>query len=72
MKWSSAVSREIEAADAVKDCLASLRKDLGADASPDALFIFVSPHHSDSYDLILGQLNAALKPKHLLGCSGAG
>src|SRR5260221_4204628 len=71
MKWSSAISREIEAADALKECLAKLRKDLGA-AKPDALFVFVSPHHSDAYDLILRELNSALKPVHLLGCSGGG
>jgi small ligand-binding sensory domain FIST len=71
MKWSSAISREHEAADAVRECLAKVTRELNG-AQPDALFVFVSPHHSADYDLILGQLQLSLRPKHLLGCSGGG
>ncbi|MES2201783.1 MAG: FIST N-terminal domain-containing protein [candidate division FCPU426 bacterium] len=71
MKWSSAVSGELEAQDALRDCVDKIRRDLGGQ-KPDALFVFVSPHHSDSYDAILAGLNSGLQPRHLMGCSGGG
>jgi small ligand-binding sensory domain FIST len=61
----------MEAAEAVEESLRGIRKGLGA-KRPDALFVFVSPHHSDSYDFILERLQSELKPKHLVGCSAGG
>lgn len=71
MIWASAISKELESGDALDEAIEKLRAGLGGN-SPDALFVFVSPHHSDSYDLILDRLKQTLKPKHLIGCSGGG
>src|SRR5580700_2602977 len=71
MIWSSAISREIESADALKDLLPRLRLGLaGHDAS--ALFLFVSPHHSADYDSILDRLRDEFGSLPLIGCSGGG
>jgi small ligand-binding sensory domain FIST len=71
MIWASAISRESEAPQALDEALASLRQGLNG-ARPDALFVFVSPHHSAAYDEILERLNSELKPLHMIGCSGGG
>jgi small ligand-binding sensory domain FIST len=71
MKWASAVSKEIDAKDAVAEVLARL-KGLSPQGAPQAIFVFASPHHSDSYEAILEALHEGLQPGHLIGCSGGG
>jgi len=71
MNWASAVSRELESKDALAEVIGKIKANLGQQA-PDALFVFVSPHHSESYDEILEGLHLGLEPKYLIGCSGGG
>jgi small ligand-binding sensory domain FIST len=71
MIWASAISKEIESNDALDEAIKKLQKGLQG-KTPDALFVFVSPHHSDAYDFILEHLNREIKAKHLIGCSGGG
>ncbi|MGH7441812.1 MAG: FIST N-terminal domain-containing protein, partial [bacterium] len=56
---------------AVAECLERLHAGL-AGRVPDALFLFVSPHHRDAYALIQESLIDAFKPGLLVGCSGGG
>jgi small ligand-binding sensory domain FIST len=69
--WTSAISNELESAQALDETIKKLRAGLEG-RRPDALFVFVSPHHSESYDEILGRIHSELKPRHLIGCSGGG
>jgi small ligand-binding sensory domain FIST len=71
MIWASAVSKELETGEALDEAILKIKAGLKG-RNPDALFLFVSPHHSDAYDLILERLNEELSPKHLIGCSGGG
>ncbi|HXB96769.1 MAG TPA: FIST N-terminal domain-containing protein, partial [bacterium] len=69
--FASAVSELIDPDAAVAECLEELGRALGG-RRPDALFVFVSPHHRDAFSFIQESLLADLKPSHLLGCSGGG
>jgi small ligand-binding sensory domain FIST len=71
IKVASALSELIDSSAAVAECVEKLRLDLGG-RKPDALFLFVSPHHRDAYALIQETLLDGLKPRLLLGCSGGG
>jgi small ligand-binding sensory domain FIST len=71
MQFVSALSDSLEAEDAVTECLGRLQELLKG-AKPDLLFVFVSPHHRDTYSFILESLLEGLKPGTLLGCSGGG
>src|SRR5438477_449596 len=57
MIWSSAISKELETRDALAEVVGKVKAGLGG-KHPDALFVFVSPHHSDAYDELLERLNA--------------
>lgn len=69
--FASAASDSLEAEDAVAECLESLQNQLKG-RLPDALFVFASPHHRDSYSFLLESLKATLNPAVLMGCSGGG
>ena len=71
MIWASAVSKELETKDALNEVIAKIRSGLKGE-TPDALFVFVSPHHSEAYDELIETLNNELAPGHLIGCSGGG
>jgi small ligand-binding sensory domain FIST len=71
LKIASALSELIDSSAAVAECVEKLRLDLGG-RRPDALFLFVSPHHRDAYALIQETLLDGLRPGLLLGCSGGG
>ncbi|HTB23618.1 MAG TPA: FIST N-terminal domain-containing protein [bacterium] len=70
-KIASALSELIDSSAAVAECVEKLRADLDG-RRPDALFLFVSPHHRDAYALIQESLLHELRPSLLLGCSGGG
>ena len=71
MKWSSAVSDVPSLGDAVSECVAKIRDDLGEEA-PDLVVAFVSAHHAPAYealpDLVLHHIGDCV----LIGCSGGG
>jgi small ligand-binding sensory domain FIST len=69
--FASAVSELIDPDAAVAECTEELARGL-AGRRPDALFVFVSPHHRDAFSFIQESLLTDLKPAHLLGCSGGG
>jgi small ligand-binding sensory domain FIST len=71
LKIASALSELIDSSAAVAECVEKLKADL-AGRRPDALFLFVSPHHRDAYALIQETLLHGLNPGVLLGCSGGG
>ncbi|HYG76379.1 MAG TPA: FIST N-terminal domain-containing protein [Planctomycetota bacterium] len=71
MKWASALSLATQTSVAVDEVVQELRTQLGK-AVPDALFVFVSPHHRPAYSTFTKDLIHHLGPRHLMGCSAAG
>ncbi|MCY3024036.1 MAG: FIST C-terminal domain-containing protein [Planctomycetota bacterium] len=71
MKWASVLSLETDTASAVAEAITQLKPRLGS-RRPDAVFLFVSPHHAQHYHAIATTVLKQLGPHHLLGCSGNG
>lgn len=71
MFWTSAVSRNPVAEEAIVECIAKVKESL-SDRKASILFVFSSSHHSHAYQDIANAINEALDPEHLLGCSGGG
>ena len=49
MKWSSKVSEQFNTKDAIDECVAHIKADLGGEA-PDLAVMFASAHHSPDFD----------------------
>ncbi|MBI3742723.1 MAG: FIST C-terminal domain-containing protein [Chloroflexi bacterium] len=71
MQWSSTVSEQFSLRDAVSEAAGRIKADLGNEP-PDLAVIFASPHHAPDYDDVPKLIQAALRPKVLIGCSGGG
>ena len=71
MKWASASSDNPKTDGALERIFEKLHDDLQG-ARPDMAFVFASPHHTANYARIGTTIDGALKPEHLLGCSGGG
>ena len=71
MKWASRVSDQINLRDAMDECVAHVRAELG-DVEPDLALVFVSPHHTPDFDDIPALLRKKLNPRTIIGCSGGG
>src|ERR1043165_4791832 len=71
MKWASSLSIEPDAGKALEEASAKVAVDLKG-AQPDAVFVFVSPHHRSDFSKIPALLAKRLNPIHVLGCSGGG
>src|SRR5689334_16716411 len=71
MKWASALCLTDRSETALAEALASVKTQLGG-ARPDAVFVFISPHHKKSYDQIGELIEQEFKARHTLGCSGGG
>lgn len=71
MKWSSALSEAPALAEAVSECAAKIRNDLG-DQAPDLAVAFVSPHYAADYAQLPGLIRSNLGDCLLIGCSGGG
>jgi len=68
MKWSSALSEQPRLADAVRECAAALRAEIGA-GEPDLLVAFACGHDAAA---LPAELRAAMPARHLIGCSAGG
>src|SRR5260370_688749 len=71
MKWASSNSEHIKTDNALEWIFADLHSALQG-ARPDVAFVFAGPHHASNFARIGTIVNSALKPAHLLGCSGGG
>src|SRR5687768_439930 len=71
MKWHSALSKEPTTEDALAQTLTEIKSKIGESIS-DVAFVFVSPQHRQSYNLISSAIVRQLGPRHILGCSGGG
>jgi small ligand-binding sensory domain FIST len=70
MRWASALSRRVNARQALAEVSESVLEALGG--SPDLALLFVSSHYAAAYDSIPALAQALLSPRHLLGCSASG
>ena len=71
MKWASVASEKFALRDAVEECAAYIRSELG-DGAPDLAVAFISAHHSPDYEELPRLLREQLGAKLLLGCSAGG
>src|SRR5690349_376445 len=71
MKWASALCLTAQSENALAEALTSVKAQLGG-ARPDVVFVFISPHHKNSYDRIGELLHVEFNARHTLGCSGGG
>ncbi len=70
MQWASAISEQISLDDAIAECAASIKADLGD--TPDLAVAFVSPHYQGDYDRVVSVMDDLLGARHTFGCSGGG
>ena len=70
MKWASAISEFSTLKDALEQCAASIRDQLGE--APQLAVAFVSPHYQQDYASVGPMLSELLGAGHTFGCSGGG
>ena len=70
MQWASAISEQISLDDAIAECAASIKAELGD--APDLAVAFVSPHHQSEYERVVYVMGEVLGARHNFGCSGGG
>ena len=70
MKWASAISELSTLKDALEQCAASIRDQLGE--TPQLAVAFVSPHYQQDYASVGPMLSDLLGAEHTFGCSGGG
>ena len=70
MKWASAISEISTLQEALEQCAASIRDQLGE--APQLAVAFVSPHYQPDYARVGPMLNDLLGAEHSFGCSGGG
>jgi len=71
MKWASALSEKATLTEAVAECAATVKAELGSTV-PDLVVAFSSPHHATGYDAAPELLHHALGGGLVLGCSADG
>jgi small ligand-binding sensory domain FIST len=71
MKWASALSEQTPLANAVEECVANVRQQLG-ELPPDLAVVFVSSHHGQQFEELPGMVGEKLGHPLILGCSGGG
>lgn len=71
MKWASASSDHAKTDTALEQIFERIHEGLQG-VQPSVAFVFASPHHAPQYSRLGATVNSALKPEHLLGCSGGG
>ena len=70
MKWASAISEHSTLREALEQCAASIRDQLGE--APQLAVAFVSPHYQQDYASVGPMLSELLGAEHTFGCSGGG
>jgi small ligand-binding sensory domain FIST len=70
MRWVSAVSEDDSLERAVAECAAAIQRQL--QGPPDLAVAFVSEHHAAHYAQLPLVVEAALEPRHWIGCSAGG
>ena len=70
MKWASAISELSTIQEALEQCAASIRDQLGE--APQLAVAFVSPHYQQDYASVGPMLSELLGAEHTFGCSGGG
>ncbi len=70
MKWASAISELSTLQEALEQCAASIREQLGE--APHLAVAFVSPHYQQDYEQVGPMLGGLLGAEHTFGCSGGG
>ena len=70
MKWASAISEQPTLENAIAECAACIKSQLGE--SPDLAVTFVSPHYEAEYEQVVELINKELGAAHVFGCSGGG
>ena len=70
MKWASAISELSTLREALEQCAASIRDQLGE--APQLAVAFVSPHYQPDYASVGPMLSELLGAGHTFGCSGGG
>lgn len=70
MKWASAISELSSLREALEQCAASIRDQLGE--APQLAVAFVSPHYQQDYASVGPLLSELLGAEHTFGCSGGG
>ena len=70
MKWASAISEHSTIQEALDQCAASIREQLGE--APQLAVAFVSPHYQPDYARVGPMLSELLGADHTFGCSGGG
>ena len=70
MKWASAISELSTMQEALEQCAASIRDQLGE--PPQLAVAFVSPHYQPDYGRVGAMLSELLAAGHTFGCSGGG
>ena len=71
MRFSSALTTQKDAAQAVSELCERTRAQLG-DARVDLAFMFVSPRHIEALPDLIEDLHVRLAVRNLVGCTGAG
>ena len=71
MKWASALSEQTPLAEAVEECVSSVRQQLG-DAVANLAVIFASTHYQQEFEDVPGIVADKLGSPLILGCSGGG
>jgi small ligand-binding sensory domain FIST len=71
MKWASALSEQTPLANAISECAASIRQQLG-ELTPDLAVVFVSSHHREQFEELPVMVAEKLGHPLILGCSGGG
>ena len=71
MKWASAISEQASLRDAVEECVAEVRSQLG-DETPNLAIAFVSPHHQADYEIVVPHIREGFPTARVFGCSGGG
>ena len=71
MKWASGISEQTSLANAVEECTAQVRQQLG-DANPDLAVVFASTHYQQEFEALPALVKEGLGPVLVLGCSGGG
>ena len=71
MHWCSSVSNSPSLDLAIEDVTREISKKLGNN-KPDLGLVFISSHHSSSYEEITEKIKEKINCEFILGCSGAG
>ena len=71
MHWCSSVSNSPSLDLAIEDVTREISKKLGNN-KPDLGLVFISSHHSSSYEEITEKIKEKINCEFILGCSGSG